>query len=838
MADLTPYEYDIFLSHNHNDQGWTTGLAERLEKEDWQGRKIKVFFSPWDIRPGQSIPKEIETALSKSRKVGLVLSPDAVASAWVELERLVTTHIAITARDERLIPILRHDCKIPALLQHILGIDFRDDANFDENYQTLVKIIKDEPLPRRARVLTGNAIVLTPLIPRPPVVGFVARRDSEGRNIVARLKEELAPPKNQLVALHGPGGVGKTTLAAETVRALADQFEGLIVWISADGREDFALSMLLDEIAGQLGNTEVRPLPLKQKTTAVQGLIAAAPTLIVLDNFETIAIAAERTNCVDFLSRHASCPVLITSRDRIGPARNITIPAMSVEESEQFLTLLIEQASNPSAFAQIDRERIINESERNPLIMQWVVAQIDLAQEPDTVLDELTHGIGDAAERVFDRSFRLPQLGEDGRAALMALSLFAPDASRAALAEVAGFGEDLRRLNEATKPLASLWLIKATALGQRLVVEGLTRELTKARLLGGPLADDIRKRFISYFLQYAEAYKQPTGEDYEELEKEKDNVLSAMDVAFDIKDWATVIGLAYAIARPVDGVLSVHGYWDEALKRNEQGFEAALEASSEGDVAGFAHNQAGIHQNRGDLEEARRLYDQSLEIAKKLGNQRGVAVTLHNLAAIAEKQGEFKEARRLYDQSLGIKKKFGDQSGIASTLNQLGILAQVQGELDEARRLYDQSLVIVKKLGNQRSVASTLHNLAVIAQAQGELQEARRLYDQSLEIAKKLGNQSGIASTLHELGRLAQAQGELQEARRLYDQSLRIKKKLGDQSGIAFTLHELGNLSEEEDDKDLAAELFREAVAILEKLGSPRAEIARRSLARVEGKSS
>ena len=76
MTEPSADEYDIFLSHNHNDEEWTGQLAARLEQEQWQGRKLRVFFSPWDIRPGQSIPKEIETGLLKSRKVGLVLSPE------------------------------------------------------------------------------------------------------------------------------------------------------------------------------------------------------------------------------------------------------------------------------------------------------------------------------------------------------------------------------------------------------------------------------------------------------------------------------------------------------------------------------------------------------------------------------------------------------------------------------------------------------------------------------------------------------------------------------------------------------------------------------------------
>ena len=54
---------------------------------------------------------------------------------------------------------------------------------------------------------------LAAAIPRPPAVGFVARRDEEGRDIVERLKGNLEPAQQRLVVLWGPGGVGKTTLA-------------------------------------------------------------------------------------------------------------------------------------------------------------------------------------------------------------------------------------------------------------------------------------------------------------------------------------------------------------------------------------------------------------------------------------------------------------------------------------------------------------------------------------------------------------------------------------------------------------------------------------------------
>jgi len=717
MPDLTNYEYDIFLSHNHRDQEWTTKLAERLEQEDWQGRKLKVFFSPWDIRPGQSIPKEIEKALPKSRKVGLVLSPDAMASAWVELERLVTTYIDISERDERLIPLLRKQCGIPALLRPILSIDFTDDKTFESNYQTLLTVIKDEPLPRGSRASAANAKTLSPLIPRPPIVGFVARRDSEGHDIVERLKKELAPEKNQLIVLSGPGGVGKTTLAAETARALAKDFQGRMVWTSALGREDFSLSTLLDDIATQLNRVDLRPLPVEAKAEQVQAVIAEAPALMVLDNFETIA-ETEQIRCVDFLANRASCPALITSRQKIGLARNITISVMSAEEADKFLHLLIDQTGNPTAFEQLDRDRIYKESERNPLVLQWVVAQIDLAQDAETVLEELSQGQGDAAQRVFDRSFGLTQLGDDGRATLMALCLFAPDASRPALAEVAGFGDDVKRLNEAVKRLAGLWLVKATSLGQRLMVEGLTRQLAKARLSRDVRADEIRQRFVSYFVRYAENHAKATAEDYESLEDEKDNLLGAIDMAFDSKNWDNVKSISFDLTNPISGMLYIHGYWDEAIHRGKQALEAAKATNDQYNIGAFANGLGVIFAEQGDYSSARKYYELAAEIARRLNVKQG----------------------------------------LAATLNQLGTLAHRQGELEDARKLYDESLEIDNQMGNKQGVAGTLHNLAAIAQRQGEPDKARRLYVQSMDIQKELGNQPGIANTLHGLGRLAQDQ--------------------------------------------------------------------------------
>jgi tetratricopeptide (TPR) repeat protein len=549
---------------------------------------------------------------------------------------------------------------------------------------------------------------------------------------------------------------------------------------------------------------------------------------------------------------------------------------MSKKESQEFLDQLVEQAQESGIFKREVLGRIIKTAESNPYIMAWIVNQIDDAQTPKEVLDELELGKGEVAERVFDRSFKLEQVGDDGRATVLALTLFVPDASRDALAVVAGFGGDLLRVNKAAGNLRRLWLIGANEENERLAVEGLTRSLATVRLSKDDHAGAFRRRFVAHFLNYAKAHAQPTPADYDALEIERDNLLNAMDLAWIDRDSDSVRGIAYALALPVRGMLRVRGYWDEAIKRNEQALSSSRQPPDEEQISAFAHNLAVMRANRGDLEEAKRLFNESLGISKKLGNQNSIATTLHQLATLAKDQGNLQEARRLYNESLDIKKSLGNERGFASSLHQLAILAQTEGDLPEAQRLYKESLEIEKKfdnpsgmaitlhqlatvaqaekdlnearrlhnesltisrtLGDQSGIASTLHELGTLARAEGDLVEARRLYNESFDMKKKLGDQHGIAETLHQLGMLAQDQGDLREARQLYDRSLLLNRKLGDQSGIGASLGQLGRLAEDEGNKTEAARLFRESLDILEKLKSPSAEIARQSLERVKGK--
>jgi tetratricopeptide (TPR) repeat protein len=802
---------EIFCSYAHKDESLREQMEAHLSSLRREG-KIKHWHDRL-IKPGENWKGKIDAHLERAHIILLLISADFIKSDYcheIEMQRAMQRY---RADEARVIPIILRPCdwetspfgELQALPKEAVPVTEwpSSDAAFT-NVAKSIRLVVDELLgttPPVSVLRQANASLPPSIIPRSPAVGFVARRNAEGRDIVEQLREELAPERNQLVVLWGAGGVGKTTLAIEAAQALNGVFGRRIVWASPESRADLTLATFLDEIATQLGRADLRPLAFEPKEEGVRALLAEGnPALVILDNFETITLA-EQARCAEWLAKRAPCSALITTRQRIEGAHNISIHAMTPAEAREFVELWIKrEAHNPRAFEGLERERIIEAAGRNPLVMQWVLARIDLAGEPEEVLDELVQGKGDAAQRVFDSSFNLPQLGDDGRDALLALSLFVPDASREALAEAAGFDAGQRDLfNEAITRLSSLWLVDTTQRNKRLKIEGLTRELTKSHLSKDGRADEFRRRFVAYFLRYAWAHAKTIPEDFAALEAEKDNILSAMDVAFGLTDWLSVMRLMVAINLDgVNGLLTMHGYWDEAIRRGEQALKAANNLQDEAAIAHFAHNTAITFQDRGELDEARRLYSKSLEIKKRLGNQSGIAITLH----------------------------------------ELGRLAQVQGNLEEAQRLYGESLEIKKKLGNQSGIAITLHQLAMLAQDQGELEEARRLYGESLEIAKRLSDQSGIASTLHELGRLAQVQGELEEARRLYGESLEIEKKLGNQEGIAISLWQFGIFAAQEGNRAEGVRLLREALSIFERLKSPNAEMVRRKLAQLEGESS
>jgi WD40 repeat protein/DNA-directed RNA polymerase subunit RPC12/RpoP len=127
MADS--FTYDVFLSHNSQDKPQVRKLAGRLKKAG-----LRVWFDEWVIKPGDDIYLTIERGLEAARVQVLCLSPAALGSEWVTLERSTVLFRDPTNAGRRFVPLMLADCPLPDTLRRYKYVDFRQEtpAAFDE----------------------------------------------------------------------------------------------------------------------------------------------------------------------------------------------------------------------------------------------------------------------------------------------------------------------------------------------------------------------------------------------------------------------------------------------------------------------------------------------------------------------------------------------------------------------------------------------------------------------------------------------------------------------------------------------------------------------------------
>ena len=165
LADHQSKEtFDVFLCHNGADKDWVRKLAEQIESETFDGssngRTLRVFFDEWDIDIGHNILLRLNKALTASRYVAVVISPEMLEAPWPGLE---WTHVVSddpTNRKGRIVPLFLSDyshligkqAELPAPFKALNWIDFRRPADFKRSFLKLVRKLRDES-PARGRKL-------------------------------------------------------------------------------------------------------------------------------------------------------------------------------------------------------------------------------------------------------------------------------------------------------------------------------------------------------------------------------------------------------------------------------------------------------------------------------------------------------------------------------------------------------------------------------------------------------------------------------------------------------------------------------------------------------------
>lgn len=163
---MTTFDYDVFLSHNAADKPRVRRLAERLRDAG-----VKVWFDEWIIQPGDDIYLAIERGLERSRALVLCLSPAALASEWVGMERSSSLFRNPSNSDRRFIPLLLESCQPPATVQRFKYLDFRDES--ENTFFALLTVCrttgKSRPSTKRNKSYDVPTNITTSNYKQPPI---------------------------------------------------------------------------------------------------------------------------------------------------------------------------------------------------------------------------------------------------------------------------------------------------------------------------------------------------------------------------------------------------------------------------------------------------------------------------------------------------------------------------------------------------------------------------------------------------------------------------------------------------------------------------------------------
>lgn len=142
----------VFISYSHDSlehKKWVNELGTRLRNNG-----IDAILDQWELQPGDDLPHFMETHLANSDRIIMICTEIYVQKAnkgqgGVGYEKMIITSSLLEHIDtNKVIPIIRQNGtrNIPTFLKTKLYIDFSRSADFEYNFDELVRTIHQSPL--------------------------------------------------------------------------------------------------------------------------------------------------------------------------------------------------------------------------------------------------------------------------------------------------------------------------------------------------------------------------------------------------------------------------------------------------------------------------------------------------------------------------------------------------------------------------------------------------------------------------------------------------------------------------------------------------------------------
>ena len=593
----------------------------------------------------------------------------------------------------------------------------------------------------------------------------------------------------RLLTFTGPGGIGKTRLALEVARRLADDFDDGAVFVDLGPIGDPAL--LAPTLLKALGVVHEGAEP---PLEALEAEAAGRSVLLLLDSFDRVL--PEAPVVARLVAAAPRVMVLVTSRAvlrlsaehefAVAPlglpaaADSSDVRAIAEAPASALFVQRAEAATREFALTE-ESARLVSEicarADGLPLAIELAAARVKV-MGLETILARLgsrlqllTGGPRDAPARqqtlrtTIDWSYELLTPAEQRLFARLAA--FAGGCTLAAVeATCADAGIDV------VEGLASLvdksFLRRLDGGDSRFAMLDTIREYALERLAESAEETDARRRHAQHFAALArEAEPELEGRQQaawlSRLELEHDNLRAALAFALESGDSETALSLANSLG----AFWIVHGH----LREGRRWLEAALaqaDATSE-NLGMRALNALGIVAGeQGDLVAAEAAFEASLRLARSLDDAARTANVLVNLGNLALFQGEYERARALYREAASLSERSGNARGLAIALENLGLVAFCEDDVARAIEPLEASQAVAREAGDTQALSAALRSLARAVLVQGDAERAAVLLSESVTLARELGQRHALAECLEAFAGVAFARADAQRAALLF----------------------------------------------------------------------
>jgi predicted ATPase/DNA-binding CsgD family transcriptional regulator len=646
----------------------------------------------------------------------------------------------------------------------------------------------------------------------------------------------------RLLTLTGAGGSGKTRLAVEVARSLAENFVDGVCFVDLSSLS--YPSQVIPAVAGALG---IRERGGQSLSECLLEVLVGRQHLLVLDNFEHLLAAAPQV--VDLL---ASCPglkILATSRAalRVRWEHEIVVWPLALPEAPQLadlealarvpsVALFVERARSASPdfeFRPDDAAAIVEICRRLdglPLALELAAARSRLlppqalARRLASRLPTLGAGPRDlpARQQTLRASiaWSYELLNSQEQRLFRRLAVFAAGGRLDQVEQVCREPDELDAdVLDGLAALVEHSLVRRETMPDgepRLRMLETIREFALDQLEASGEAEAIGRRHALAYVALAEAAEPELFGARRmawvtRLAADYDNLRTALSWLLDRQEADLSCRLAGALAwwwYPLGRVSTGRDWAEQALGC------AGADACSP-PLAKVLFTAGALALFAGDDQLARRRLEASGLVCEKLRDAAGLARARLYLGIILAPTDPVR-ACRVQEQALAVFRDLGDARWLGVALLACGDRALGAGETTSARALFDQSLAVFRQLEDTMLAAEALNKLGDVARSSGEHRHAAALYTESLELLRRHGGETGVPGLLHNLGYVAQQYGEHRRALDHFAEALMRFRANADQRGIAECLAGVAGVALALGQADRAARLFGAADACLQ----------------------